>query len=81
MWYVQAQIPEACNGSIPQVRPFHFSLPVVSANFHMMSMANRNSNTEEKWMAQVGMERALTGSECKTGGERIVGIHISNKFG
>ena len=32
----------------------------------MMSIAKRNSNTEEKWIAQVGIERALTGSECIT---------------
>mmetsp|Transcript_12516 Transcript_12516/g.26559 ORF Transcript_12516/g.26559 Transcript_12516/m.26559 type:complete len:90 (+) Transcript_12516:895-1164(+) len=37
----------------------------------MMSMAKRNSNTEEKWMAQVGIESALTGSECITNGREI----------
>lgn len=48
------------------MRPFHFGLSVVSANFQMRSMAKRNSKTEEKWIAHVGMERALIGSECIT---------------
>lgn len=54
---------------MPHVRPFHFGLSVVSANFQMMSIANKNSMTEEQWIAQVGMERALIGSECMTKGK------------
>ena len=63
---MHAHIPEACNGNIPHVNPFHFSLLVVSANLHIMSMANRNSNTDEKCIAHVGMDNAFIGSECMT---------------
>ena len=34
----------------------------------MVAIANSHSKTEEKWIAQVGMERALEGSGCIPGG-------------
>ena len=41
-------MPEACRGNIPHVMPFHLGLFVVEANFQIISIANRNSKTEEK---------------------------------
>ena len=54
---------------MPQVRPFHFSLPVTSENFQTRFIAIKYSITEEKWIAQVGIERAFSGSMWLTQGK------------
>jgi len=69
---VHAQIPEACNGNIPHVKPFHLSFPVTSEYFQTRFMAIKYSMTEEKWMAQVGIESAFSGWLWVTQGSEVV---------
>ena len=57
-----AQTPDACEGSMPQAMPFHFSSPVQAAYLTARRMASTNSQTDEKWTAHVGTDSAFAGS-------------------
>ena len=45
----------------------------------MISMAKRNSKTDEKWIAQVGIESEFTGSLCVTFVVFVVVVNNSNR--
>ena len=75
---MHAQIPEACKGNIPHVKPFHLSFPVTSEYFQTRFMAIKYSMTEEKWIPQVGIESALSGSLWVTHGREVVRLSLKS---